>query len=195
VTRASSLDGVGIAICLLLASAPSGAAQPATPPADPRTGATGVDSNPPPRPPEQADDPGETVQGRTVRHYLDALRSRDLAAVRKLLSPGFEFPTRWYNCPAAEGPTDCFIRFLRETMIDVDGRVDLQKIRVEWHIVRINVSLSNRLTRDERADRVLLTDEFLVEGGRIASFIRTPRTEDPQTRSYYQSRWFERPFQ
>ncbi len=53
-------------------------------------------------------------------------------------------------------------------------------------------SLTSRSTIEEGASRILLTDEFIVEGGKIESFIRTPRTEDPMTRAYFQNRHQER---
>ena|GEM_PF-2070620 len=153
------------------------AAAPATAPADDPTGLA---------------EARETAQGRIVLAYLDALNARDLPAVRGLLAADFDMPRRWRECPVQESDADCFIRYLNDRTVSLDGTAALQKIRVEWHIVRINIALSNRSTAEEGVARLLLTDEFLVEDGKIASFIRTPRTEDLETRRYFQNRWEER---
>ncbi len=145
---------------------------------------------------QQADRPAidtrDTQEGRTILALVEALKAKDLAAAQKLLAAKFVMPRRWKNCFSYEDDRTCFDRMLRDTLITLDGRIELQKLRVERNIVRINVALSNQSTIEEGAQRVLLTDEFVVEDGRIQSFIRTPRTEDPQTRAYFRNRHSER---
>lgn len=143
-------------------------------------------------PPGRPVDPHGLDESKAVDALLAALSAHDEKRIAALLPPRFAMPRRWQQCAVEETDRACFLRFLRDTFTSLEGSLALQKMRVERNIVRVNLALSTRSTRDEGTARVLVTDEYIVEEGRILSFIRTPRTEDPQTRAYYATRHQER---
>jgi hypothetical protein len=121
---------------------------------------------------------------RVVNDYLTAINSGDLDAVEKLVDPNMIVNANWGECPERDHGAPCFLHF-SQLEISSHTRLELQMLKVERDVVRVKLSITSPAIDAKYARPVIVTDEFLVSGDKIVSFIRTPHTEDPTTRKYF----------
>jgi hypothetical protein len=121
---------------------------------------------------------------RVVNAYLTAINTGDFDAIDKLVDPNMIVTANWGECRHKDHGASCFLH-LSQREISSHARLELQMLRVERDIVRAKLSIASAETDAKYGRPVIVTDEFLVSGDKIVSFVRTPHTEDPITRKYF----------
>lgn len=119
-----------------------------------------------------------------LHQYISAVNAGDLSRVRGLLAADFEMPQRWPPCAAEDLAIDCQLAKIKETLTDAKAVMEATNVRSTRDIVRANVTLTSDKIRASGPKRILVTDELLVDDGKIRSIITTLRTEDPDTAAY-----------
>lgn len=133
-----------------------------------------------------AEEPTAEVQ--IVSAYVQALNRGDLKAVRKLLSSEFELLQPWPACAPSVGPSECHLLKLNETVVRDREKRTITVTRQELDVIRANMTIQSDALKKHGLERVLITEEFVVQDGKIRSSLVTLRTEDAQTRRYSDGR-------
>ena len=121
----------------------------------------------------------------TVRAYVQALNRGDLRAIEPLVSPSFEIADPEMKCaPSSSTPRDCHLRLRKETVIRNRERRTITTMRQQLEVVRANLMIESEAMKRAGIERILITEEFVVDDGKVRSSRVTLRTEDPQTKRY-----------
>lgn len=120
----------------------------------------------------------------TVTAYVQALNRGDLQAIEPLVSPNFEIADPEMKCEPSATPRECHLRLLKETVIRNRERRTITAMRQQLEVVRANLTIESEAMKRAGIERILITEEFVVDGDKIRSSRVTLRTEDPQTKRY-----------
>lgn len=123
----------------------------------------------------------------TVSSYVDALNRRDMKRLRELVSPSFVIADPEMKCAASLTPRECHLRMLQATAIRNREQRTITAVRQELDVIRANITIESTALKRAGIDRILITEEFVVDGDTIRSSRVTLRTEDPQTKQYQTS--------
>lgn len=119
-----------------------------------------------------------------VEAFLAAVNEGDVDKVRGLLADDYQVLRRGAQCPEARSAAACEVEWVDRRLVQDGARLDVIDLRAEREIVRARLSVTGDSVRAARADRILVTKEFVVEDGHIVSILPTLHTDDPQTAQY-----------
>ncbi len=129
----------------------------------------------------------ESPEFETVKAYVRALNRGDLRAIEKLVSPAFEIADPEMNCAASRSPRECHLQLLKDSALRDRARRTITAMRQQLEVVRANLTIESKALKRAGIERILITEEFVVDDGKIRSSRVTLRTEDPQTKRYRDS--------